>query len=250
LRRGENAVPALLLLGAVPLLARFARHALPFFALAAAFIARSIATTGWLYEYYTALGFLSLAIMLVEVAACSLGASFRMRTWQSAALTGYLGLSVASALFLVSSQLPALRESDRHATVDHRMWLRRYWTAGDRAAIAGYLRAAAKQPGGPHRVYFVPEADALLFEDLRNPNLSFVQPTQCTYRPADIVILHESPWTRAHVTTMGLVSTGVKHGIEAPLDKWQVLRSRVGGERWLAYPPLPVQAAQARQNLL
>jgi hypothetical protein len=68
----------------------------------------------------------------------------------------------------------------------------------------------------------------------------------CAYHQADVIVLHESPWLTEHHHRMGLVSAGLKHGVEAPLHEWQVLHAMPDGNRWLTYQKMPAPYVSAR----
>jgi hypothetical protein len=107
-----------------------------------------------------------------------------------------------------------------------------YDTPVDRAAVRTYLKSITPPPGGrPIAVQFLPDAEALLYEDLRGPTLKYVQQTFYEYG-YDVMVFHDSAWFPRYVRDLELIKlVYVKGG--AHVDR--VLYERDGTERWTAY---------------
>jgi hypothetical protein len=230
---------ALMLLPCILLAFWFCRHALVFAALASVFFLREVATVGYLYEYYTLLAFLGIAIVLVEAATVAVRKTFELGPRSNGVAIAAFGALLGLALFLVGSEARSLQGSNQVSTVPGaRNVPSKYVYDEARAIVSRYLRAASQTLGKPHRVYFIPASDALLFEDVRSPDLRYLHPGQCAFHQADIVVLHDTPWVTKYVRTMGLVSAAISHGVEVPVEQWEVLHSKAGN-RWLAYQKPP-----------
>jgi hypothetical protein len=105
-----------------------------------------------------------------------------------------------------------------------------YFDAGDRALVARTLQNLEK----PMTVQFLPDADSLLFHDLRGAELAI---TQATFhdRLADVYVFHDSVWLHPTVRNLMQARLAMWQGISAPIDAWQVLAKRAGTDRWLLY---------------
>ncbi|HEY6558973.1 MAG TPA: hypothetical protein VI072_16935 [Polyangiaceae bacterium] len=214
-------------------------HAIAFVALASVFFLREVATVGWLYEYYTLLAFLGIAIVLVEAATIALRKTFELGPRSNGLAVAAFGALVGLSLFLVGSEAHSLQGSNRTATVSVAPNVpSKYVSDEARAIVSRYLQAAAQTPGKPHRVFFIPTSDALLFEGARSTDLRYLHSGQCAFHQADIVVLHDTPWVPEYTRTMGLVGAAMNQGVEAPVEQWDVLHSKAGN-RWLAYQKPP-----------
>ncbi|HMJ09984.1 MAG TPA: hypothetical protein VK524_01195 [Polyangiaceae bacterium] len=214
---------------------RFAPAVLPFAALALALTLRSIVTVGWNYEYYTALAYACLGVVLVEVTVRALREGFpRARRLVPIASAG-AGLLAVISLFRTGIHAPSLLHTVRGSTQpvqDHSR--ASYWSERDRAAVASYLLSEVKRARRPLQVAFFPVGDALLFADLRGSDLSFLHATRDPPAYADVAVLHVSVWQTDHQRAISIVSVGSQQEIGLPIDMWQVV-SESPGNRWAVF---------------
>lgn len=227
--------PVLLLgVGGVAAL-RFAPAVLPLAALSFGLMLRAIATVGWNYECHTALAYLCLAIVLLEVAAAALEQGFPRARALPAVASAAAGVVMGALLFQAGSRAPIFLHTVRQSAIEVPGHQRSaYWNERDYHAVVDYLsreQAAAKRP---LRVSFFPVGDALLFADARSPSLRFTHYAGSAFRRVDVIVLHDSPWHTEHQKAMTIIAVGVKQGVELPIEKWQAV-SRSKGNVWTVY---------------
>jgi hypothetical protein len=210
---------------------RFARHTLSIAAIASGLLVQVVLTTGWLYDLYGALLYLLVAILIGEVASSVAGHGHRAQK-PSLRLAVVLAVSsvLAAGMFLAVTRDSFANHSAEYASVRAPSQSAGYFDAGDRALVARTLQNLEK----PMTVQFLPDADSLLFHDLRGAELAI---TQATFhdRLADVYVFHDSVWLHPTVRNLMQARLAMWQGISAPIDAWQVLAKRAGTDRWLLY---------------
>jgi hypothetical protein len=200
-------------------------------AFAGALLVQTVTAAGWLYEVYPAMAVLVASVVALE----SVLEMARLSPWPPQTR---IGVSVAVALLLVAFDASAylhnafLERSLERATVIRKSLEPAYDLPADRDVIRRYLTSITPPPGSrPLAVQFLPDAEALLYEDLRGPTLKYVQQTFYEHR-YDVVLLHDSAWFPPFVRDLELIKlVYAKAGVHA--DK--VLYERDGTERWTTY---------------
>jgi hypothetical protein len=225
-----------LLLGAGGVLSlRFAPAVLPLAALSFGLMLRAIATVGWNYECHTALAYLCLAIVLLEVAAGALEQGFPRAPALPVAASAAAAAATGVLFFQAGTRAPIFLHTVRQSAIEapgHRR--SDYWNERDYHAVVDHLsreQAAAKRP---LRVSVYPVGDALLFADARSPTLRFTHDFGGVSRRADVIVMHDSAWHTEHQKAMTIIAIGLKQGVELPIEKWQAL-SRSKGNVWTVY---------------
>ena len=196
---------------------------------------QTLITVGWLYEVHAIFMDFIAAILAVELASAWLVPKLEAGSRPLLARAAPAVLAIVSAAlcarFAVTSQLAM-----RSVTPSTRgFWPAPppYITDEDRAAVGKYLKTLASA-GRPITVNFLPDADALAFQEYRTPTLHFSQP-QFGIHHADVYIFHESRWLPEFLRGMLAVRAAFGHLILVPIDRWSLLRARDTTERWRVY---------------
>lgn len=196
--------------------------------LAAAFLAQSVLTAGWLYDVYAVFAVLLTTIVVVETSVAALSRSTLGPASRKAAL---LALGVAAALGARwVGGVPFLHRSLDRATVDRETLTPSYFTPSDYQSVSRYLTTVAMEQGSLS-AQFIPDGEALLFEGERSSRLGFVQQTFYTGY-FDVAIVHESVWVPTFVHDLELLNAFSMHRTK---PEETVLASRDGTERFMAY---------------
>ena len=239
-------IPAAIFLGtgfaAIRWKAPESRTTVPLAVLALSLWLQTLTTVGWLYEVYAIFMQFLAAILAVELIAAWL--SRRRIGGPRAARAQPLLLAILaaglSAAFVVTSDFAM-----RSVTSSTRgIWpaAPAYMTTEDRAQIADYLKQLS-QEGKPITVNFLPDADALIFQDLRSPTLKFSQQIM-GLELADVYIFHDSVWLPKFFRDYMLVKLAFSHKIPVVLQEWPIIHQRERTERWRVYrrpPPEPAE---------
>jgi hypothetical protein len=217
-------------------------------ALSAAFLVQMLTAAGWLYEVYAGIAALIASVVALEVATTWALERWKGRgAWVGWALAGLV--VAANAKIVVRSEY--VNRSLERATVTRPTLDPPYMQDVDRDAVRRYLRSITPKVGKVV-VQFVPDADALLFEDLRGPHLAFVMQTFFEHS-FDVVIAHESVWYPKWIREIQLLKMFIMQGREP--TKVDALVQRDNAERWVAFewfglprmvPPVPSGLAEGR----
>jgi hypothetical protein len=210
---------------------RFARHALPFAFFASGLLLQVLLTTGWLYDLYAALLYLLVAILGVEVMSALVTTELAERPASAriAAMLAVVAVMAAGLLFGLTRDSFANQSPEyvrTHAKTESSVYVR----DSDRAAVSRALRSLPK----PVTVQFLPDGDSLLFHDVRSSGLRFSQASFYETR-ADAYVYHDSIWLHPFVRGLMQGRLAMRQGIGVPIDRWRVLASRAGTDRWLLY---------------
>jgi hypothetical protein len=198
---------------------------------------QTLLTVGWLYEVYAIFMQFIAAILGVELIGTWL---LRKRVESSRLIrAAHPALALLSAAlcagFVVASDF-AMRSVEPST---RRIWpaAPAYIRAEDRARVAEYLKALAGE-GKPLSVTFLPDADALVFQDLRSSAVHFSQPA-FGVELADVYIFHDSIWLPKLLRDFMLARLAFSHGIPVLVEEWQVIHARDTTESWRVYrrPP-------------
>jgi len=199
----------------------------PLSVLAAAFLGQTLVAAGWLYEVYAGMAALVASLVALEVFVV-----WASRAWPRAAFAPHVVLStalvVANFAFVVQSEF--VNRSLARATVVRPTLEPSYLTEEDGAVVRAYIRANTPMHG-KLVVQFIPDADALLYADLRGPHVSFVQQTFYEGR-FDLVIAHESVWFPKWIRDLQIMKLFAMQGRQ---PRAEMLRFRDGTERWVAF---------------
>jgi hypothetical protein len=190
-------------------------------ALAIASLFAFVLTEGWLYDVYPAFGAMLASLLLLET-----GSALLNRLGPRSNDLGILvkvGL-LAAVIWVVDAKWvvlnPYLMRSVQSSTAT--AWNRdpSYMTAGERNQVANFLRSLREDDGRQTTVQFLPDSDALLFEELRSPSVGFVQQTYYESKP-DVLILHRSPWFPPLVYELELMGFVMRSGVLIELEDWR-----------------------------
>lgn len=204
---------------AVACAVRFGAPIAALIALAVSSLLAFLLTEGWLYDIYPAFGAM-LASLLVLEGATAFFAHARAR-----ATDVRLSLDVAivaAVILLVDAKWvvlnPFLMRSVRSSTATTWNHNPSYLSAREHAQVADFLRGLGAE-GRETAVQFLPDSDALLFENVRTPSVQFVQQTFYESKP-DVFILHRSPWFPPFIYEVELMGVVLRMGITVPLEAW------------------------------
>ena len=196
--------------------------------LAGSFVAQTLVTVGWLYEVYAAFAYALTACVAVELAAAF--ARRRSKAWYVIGSIGSIGLAVAYAI-LVPRRPELMRSVTSAVTFPGNA--PRYVEERDITAVKGALEQLAKWHG-PLRIQFLPEADALLFADLRSDHIGFLQQTRYDGVP-DLYVFHDSVWIPDIVRRLNVIRVAFRQGVPIPVPKWPLIHYRDGTEQWRVF---------------
>jgi hypothetical protein len=198
-------------------------------ALSGSFVVQTLVTTGWLYDLYAAFAFAVLLCISLELFAErteALEPSGRRRAAWAAATAG------AALLALGVPRLPSFTRSVAVAAVSA-PGAAPYVTHEDLVSMRWALKQLAAWHG-PLVIQFLPEADALLFADLRSERIRFLQQTHYDALP-DLYVHHTSVWIPEVAGKMVAARVAFQHGVRMPISKWPLVRARGATERWQVY---------------
>jgi hypothetical protein len=196
-------------------------------ALALPLLVGSGVTVGWLYDVYAGFG-----TLLVGMAVLELGAVLASRLDAKKALA----VNLAASVLLGSGALwvrkhPFLMASVTRATMPPGRGVA-YCTRAEHDLVEAYIKRAVRKDG-PIVVQFLPDADSLLFHEIRSASVQFLQQTYFSTRP-DVYILHDSPWFPPFLRDIELADFALRNGVQLRLPDWPVLAKNAKGSRWLA----------------
>lgn len=185
----------------------------------------------WYYQALRGLLFLLVCMVLVDLAGRTLDRRFATRPLRRRSLAAacLLGAGLAGGL-------TGWIESPRGYPFAMRVYGMRiarspaYVDAGDRRAVRDLLSTRGSADA-PATVMFLPWADALLFHDLRDERLRFVQPTFHTVTP-DLTVIHLSRHAPADDAFLG------RDALEKAVRDLPRIRVRDRTEQWV-YNPEP-----------
>jgi hypothetical protein len=183
-----------------------------------------------MYEVYAAFAYLVLAMLTLEFFGETLEA--RANAKRRPIIVALVSLSL-TFLFAWVGGRPFLTRSATSATVHRPSAMPPYFTVEDREIVASYLTTLANDVG-PVKVQVLPEADALLFADLRGDLLEFRQPTWYEGR-SDVYVVHDSVWLPELVRNLTPLRMAFQQGIPLPLGEWLRIHERDGTESWRVY---------------
>lgn len=218
------AVLAVALIGAL----RFGARGGALFSLALSFLVISGVAVGWLYDVYAGFAALLAAMLTLEVAT-ALASRASPRTALFAGFAATLALSAAAAWV---TRHPYLRRSVTRATTGTTAPGHAYFSAAERDLVASFIRRSIRKDR-PVVVQFLPDADSLLFYDLRSSSVHFLQQTYFSTWP-DVYILHDSPWFPPFLRDVELADFAMRNRVSRPLGDWDLIAYSTQGGRWLA----------------
>jgi len=198
----------------------------------------STLTEGWLYDVYPAFGALLAALLTLETGEFLLDRSAPAQ--DALGRTMKLTLLSTAVLYVADTWMvlhPYLMRSVASATASSWSEDPSYFSPEEHRKVAEYLRRITPQ-SGRISVQFVPDADALLFENLRSSALGFVQQTFYETKP-DVLIFHKSPWFPKSVFDLELVGFILRSGVTDPPEVWTELARGPSGSRWSVVRKLP-----------
>ena len=195
-------------------------------ALALPLLVGSGIAVGWLYEVYAALGTLLVCMAALELATV-LSSRFESRV-------GIAVVVVTSAVLGVGAWWlgthPFLMASVSRATMPAGASVS-YFTAAEHAQVEAFIKRAVRNDR-PIVVQFLPDADSLLFNEMRSPSVHFLQQTYFSTRP-DVYILHDSPWFPQFLRDIELADFAIRNRVELRLPEWPVIARTTTGAQWL-----------------
>jgi len=198
------------------------------FALGLPFLVVSGVAVGWLYDVYAGFGAL-LASMLVLEAASALASRFSPR--RAFLVVGGTALLLCAGAEWVTRH-PYLMRSVTRATTGTSAPGRAYFSTTERRLVETYIRRSAHEDR-PVVVQFLPDADSLLFQDLRSSSIHLLQQTYFSTRP-DVYILHDSPWFPPFLRDVELADFAMRNRVSRPLGDWDLVAYSSVGGRWIA----------------
>jgi hypothetical protein len=206
---------------------RFRARVGAFCALALPLLVGSGIAVGWLYEVYAALGTLLVCMAALELVS-ELGTRLDRKagvaiTVAAAAVLGAGVLWIRTHAFLMASVQRATIPSRSDAM---------YCSSEERQHVEAFVRRAVRKDG-PTVIQFLPDADSLLFHDMRSPSVRFLQQTYFATRP-DVYILHDSPWFPQFLRDIELADFAIRNKVDLKLPDWPVVAKTTTGARWLA----------------
>lgn len=182
---------------------------------------------GWLYEVYAALG-----TLLVCMAALELASVLGARLDQKAGIAVTVGATAALGAGVFWLRTHAfLMASVQRATLPSRSGAT-YCTSAERQQVEAYIRRAVRGDR-PIVVQFLPDADSLLFNEMRSSSIRFLQQTYFSTRP-DVYILHDSPWFPQFLRDIELADFAIRNRVDLKLPEWPVVAKTTTGAQWLA----------------
>jgi hypothetical protein len=198
-----------------------------FCALALPMLIGSGVAVGWLYEVYAALGTLLVCMAALELASVL---SARLDQRAGSAVTVGAAAALGAGVFWIRTH-PFLMASVQRATLASRSDAL-YCTGAERQQVEAYIRRAVRRDR-PIVVQFLPDADSLLFNEMRSPSIYFLQQTYFSTRP-DVYILHDSPWFPQFLRDIELADFAIRNRVELKLPEWPLIAKTTAGARWLA----------------
>lgn len=217
---------AVLVIAAVPALRLRARVG-AMACLGSSFLVGSGFTYGWLYEVYSAMGALFAAMILLELAN---GLGERVSSSRVPFVIAGAGAVLSGGLVWISTH-PFLMASVHRATIKAAPGAV-YCTTQEHDLVEGFIKRAIRK-NGPIVVQFLPDADSLLFHDLRSPSVQILTQTYFSTRP-DVYILHDSPWFPPFLRDIELADFAMRNRVDAPLSAWGLIAYNARGGRWMA----------------
>lgn len=182
---------------------------------------------GWLYEVYAALGTLLVCMAALELAAV-LGN--RLGDKAGVAVTVAAAAALGAGVFWIRTH-PFLMASVQRATIPSQSDAM-YCTNAEREQVEAFIRRAVRKDR-PIVVQFLPDADSLLFHEMRSESVRFLQQTYFSTRP-DVYILHDSPWFPQFLRDIELADFAIRNRVELKLPEWPVVAKTKAGSQWLA----------------
>jgi len=198
-----------------------------FCALALPLLIGSGVAVGWLYEVYAALGTLLVGMAALELAAVL---SARLENKARIAATVAAAAVLGAAAWRLGKH-PFLTASVQRATIPSRPDAL-YCSTGERRQIEAFIRHAVRKDG-PTVIQFLPDADSLLFHDMRSSSVQFLQQTYFATRP-DVYVLHDSPWFPQFLRDIELADFAIRNSVNLRLPDWPVIAKTNAGSQWLA----------------
>jgi hypothetical protein len=107
-----------------------------------------------------------------------------------------------------------------------------YCSSAERLHVEAFIRNVTRKDG-PTVIQFLPDADSLLFHDMRSSSIHFLQQTYLATRP-DVYILHDSPWFPQFLRDIELADFAIRNRVDLKLPDWPVISKTTAGSRWLA----------------
>jgi len=182
---------------------------------------------GWLYDVYTALGTLLVCMATLELAAVL---STRLEPKAGAAVTVAAAVVLGAGARWLGTR-PSLMASVERATIQSQADVV-YSTAEERQQVAAYIKRAVRNDR-PIVIQFLPDADSLLFHEMRSSQVQFLQQTYFATRP-DAYILHDSPWFPQFLRDLELADFAIRNRVTLQLPEWPVIAKTAAGSRWVA----------------
>jgi hypothetical protein len=215
----------------IALAVRFGAPVGALIALAVASLFAFVLTEGWLYDIYPAFGAMLASLLLFETGTVFLSRPPRTNQLGTVVAIGLLGALIwlVDANWVVLN--PYLMRSVRGSTATTWNHHPSYLSPREHDQVANFLRGLGED-GHQTTVQFLPDADALLFEDVRSPSVGFVQQTYYESAP-DVFILHRSPWFPPYIYELELMGFVMRSGIVRPLEAWQEIARANSESRWI-----------------
>jgi hypothetical protein len=226
-------VSAAVVASSIALAVRFGASVGALIALAIAALLAFVLTEGWLYDVYPAFGALLASLLLLETGSALL--SRLGPPSNELGNTAKLGL-LAAVIWAVDAKWvvlnPFLMRSVQSSTAT--AWDRdpSYLTANEHDQVANFLRGLREDDGRKTTVQFLPDADALLFEDARSPSVGFVQQTYYESKP-DVLVLHRSPWFPPFIYELELMGFVLRSGVLVQLEDWREIARASSDSRFI-----------------
>lgn len=190
------------------------------------FVGSGIAV-GWLYEVYAGLG-----VLLMGIAAHEITAVLCLRLRPRAAYAAWATSSLLFAGFAQwAMQQPFLTASVQRATMGSGNGVL-YCTRAEHDLVETFIRGAVRKDR-PIVVQFLPDADSLLFNEMRSPSVHFLQQTYFSTRP-DVYILHDTPWFPQFLRDIELADFAIRNRVDLKLPEWPVIAKTTRGTQWVA----------------
>lgn len=216
----------------VPVARQFGARVGALATLAAASLLACALTEGWLYDIYPAFGALLTSLLLLECGAAYVARKAGRFGGVRSVVT--LGALAAVILFVDAKGVvlnPFLLRSVQSSTAQAWTLDPSYLSEREHGEVADYLRSIGAE-GGKTTVQFLPDADALLFEDVRSASLGFTQQTFYVTKP-DVFILHRSPWFPPFIYEVELMGFVLRNGVRPKLDEWHEISRGNADAKWI-----------------
>jgi len=197
-------------------------------AFALAFFAISAVAVGWLYDVYAAFAALLVAMLVLEVA---IAFAERFAPKWSVALSVAAALTIGGGSQFVTRH-PYLMRSVTRATTATTLPGSGYISDAEHAYVAAFIEKAIRKDG-PVVVQFLPDADSLLFCEMRSPSVKLLQQTYFSTNP-DVYILHDSPWFPPFLRDVELADFAMRNRVNRPIGDWDLVAYSSRGGRWIA----------------